>query len=69
MSKFPERLTEPKRLTVDYQAGARLGYRHPVLVLRAAKRALRWIQSRRHQGEKMPTHIAMKSTLLRMGQV
>ncbi len=68
MSELPARLAESKRLTVDYQAGARLGYRHPVLVLRAAKRALRWIQSPGHQGEKMPTHIAIKSTLLRMEQ-
>ncbi len=57
-------LPQPQRVSIDFKAGARMGYRHKVTTLRAAKRAMRWLQSPLHRGEKMPTHISRKATLL-----
>ena len=62
-------MSASKRVSIDFPAGKRLGYRHNVATLQAATRALRWLQSYSHKGETMPTHIAEKAKLLKIEEM
>ena len=58
--------TQTHKLQLNAEVGKAQGYLRREDIVRAAKRALRWVNRPRNQGHKPPRHIADKMLLIKV---